>query len=148
YSWQSDHPNSTNRSFIEKALEDAVKSVQTDDSLAIEPVIDRDTRGLPGAPDIVHSIFSKIEQAAIFVCDVTIVSEPIAKRATHNPNVLIELGYAFKTLGHERVILVMNTAYGEIGKLPFDLSHRRVLTYEMSEQETNKAAKRRELSKE
>lgn len=148
YSWQSDHPNSTNRGFIEKALEDAAKSVRTDGSLAIEPVIDRDTRGLPGAPDIVHSIFEKIEQAAIFVCDVSIVSDQTAKRATPNPNVLIELGYAFRSLGHQRVILVMNTAYGGVEKLPFDLRHRRILTYEMSEMATDKAAKRRELSKE
>lgn len=146
YSWQSDHPNSTNRSFIEKALEEAVKSVQVDDSLAVDPVIDRDTLGLPGAPDIVHSIFEKIEQASIFICDVSIVSDLAARRPTPNPNVLVELGYALKALGHERVILVMNTAYGEVKKLPFDLDHRRVLTYEVSEKDTDKAIKRRELS--
>jgi hypothetical protein len=146
YSWESDHPNPTNRSFIEKALEEAVREISTD-SLAIEPVIDRDTLGLPGAPDIVHSIFEKIEQAAIFVCDVSIVSPSTANRSTPNPNVLIELGYALKALGHERVLLVMNTAYGEIKKLPFDLDHRRVLTYEVREDLKDKAAKRRELSK-
>lgn len=44
------------------------------------------------------------------------------KRPTPNPNVLIELGYAFKALGHERVILVFNRAFGKIEELPPTLS--------------------------
>ena len=147
YSWQSDHSNSTNRGFIQKALEEAVDAIREDDTLAIEPVVDRDTQGLPGAPDIVHSIFEKIELAAVFVCDVSIISEPSAKRPTPNPNVLVELGYALKALGHTRVLLVMNTAYGEVKKLPFDLDHRRVVTYEAREGDADKGAKRRELAK-
>jgi hypothetical protein len=103
-----------------------VDAIREDDTLAIEPVVDRDTLGLPGAPDIVHSIFEKIELALVFVCDVSIISEPSAKRPTPNPNVLVELGYALKALGHTRMLLVMNTAYGEVKKLPFDLDHRRV----------------------
>jgi hypothetical protein len=39
------------------------------------------------------------------------------------------LGYALKALGQGRVLLVMNTSYGEIKKLPFDLDHRRVISY-------------------
>lgn len=147
YSWQSDHPNSTNRGFIQKALEEAIDTIREDDSLAVEPVVDRDTLGLPGAPDIVHSIFGKIELASVVVCDVSIISEPSAKRPTPNPNVLVELGYALKALGHARVLLVMNTAYGEVKKLPFDLDHRRVVTYEVREGDADKGAKRRELAK-
>ena len=147
YSWQSDHPNSTNRGFIQKALEEAVDAIREDDTLAVEPVIDRDTLGLPGAPDIVHSIFEKIELASVFVCDVSIISDPSAKRPTPNPNVLVELGYALKALGHARVLLVMNTAYGEVKKLPFDLDRRRVVTYEVREVDTDKGTKRRELAK-
>ena len=147
YSWQSDHPNSTNRGFIQKALEEAVDAVREDSTLIVEPVIDRDTLGLPGAPDIVHSIFDKIEHASAVVCDVSIVSDPSAKRPTPNPNVLVELGYALKALGHTRVLLVMNTAYGEVKKLPFDLDHRRVVTYEVREGDGDKSAKRRELAR-
>jgi hypothetical protein len=147
YSWQSDHPNSTNRGFIQRALEEGVEAIREDDTLAVEPVVDRDTQGLPGAPDIVHSIFEKIELASAVVCDVSIISDPSAKRSTPNPNVLVELGYALKALGHARVLLVMNTAYGEVKKLPFDLDHRRVVTYEVREGDTEKGAKRRELAK-
>ena len=43
YSWQSDTPNKTNRSLIELALENALKRIRDDDSVALEPVIDRDT---------------------------------------------------------------------------------------------------------
>ncbi|MDY6781140.1 MAG: hypothetical protein SW833_01055 [Cyanobacteriota bacterium] len=57
YSWQSDLPNSTNRGFIEKALENAVKLIHNDESIEVEPVIDRDTVGVPGSPDIANTIF-------------------------------------------------------------------------------------------
>lgn len=42
YIWQSDLPNSPNRGFIQRALEDAAKVIRTD-TLDIEPLIDRDT---------------------------------------------------------------------------------------------------------
>lgn len=129
YSWQSDHSNLTNRTFIQDALEKATKLLRNDDSLEVNPVVDRDTKDEPGSPDIVHSIFDKIENSAVFVCDVTIINDETEKRPTPNPNVLIELGYALKALGQGRILLVMNTSYGEIKKLPFDLDHRRVITY-------------------
>lgn len=135
YSWQSDRQNSTNRTFIQDALEKAVKIIRADDSIEINPVVDRDTKDEPGSPDIVHSIFQKIEQSAIFVCDVTIINDESANRPTPNPNVLVELGYAMKALGQGRVLLVMNTAYGEIKKLPFDLDHRRVISYSVHDSE-------------
>jgi hypothetical protein len=74
YSWQSDLPNATNRGFIEKALENAVRAIRNDDSIEVDPVIDRDTAGIPGAPDIASTIFAKIEQAQVFVCDVSIIN--------------------------------------------------------------------------
>ena len=129
YSWQSDHSNLTNRTFIQDALEKATKLLRNDDSLEVNPVVDRDTKDEPGSPDIVHSIFDKIENSAVFVCDVTIINDETENRPTPNPNVLIELGYALKALGQSRVLLVMNTSYGDIKKLPFDLDHRRVITY-------------------
>jgi hypothetical protein len=64
YSWQSDLANATNRGFIEKALENAAKFIRNDDSIKVEPVIDRDTKDVPGSPDIAHTIFDKIEPSA------------------------------------------------------------------------------------
>ena len=147
YSWQSDLPNSSNRSFIEKALQDAVKSIRNDDYIEVEPVVDRDTAGVPGSPDIASTIFAKIEQAHVFVCDVSIINSGSESRLTPNPNVLIELGYAIRTLGSERIIMVMNTAFGAPEHLPFDLRMRRVTTYSMPEGSTEKAPERKQLEK-
>ncbi len=145
YSWQSDLPNATNRGFIEKALENAAKSIRNDDSIKVEPVIDRDTKDVPGAPDIAHTIFEKIEQAQVFVCDVSIINQNVSPRPTPNPNVLIELGYAIKALGWQKIILVMNTAFGKPEELPFDLRMRRALAYYMPQEIEERATERKKL---
>jgi hypothetical protein len=145
YSWQSDLPNPTNRSFIETALTRAVRSIQNDTSIEVEPVLDRDTADIPGSPDIANTIFSKIEQAYVFVCDISIINPESQSRPTPNPNVLIELGYAIKSLGPERIILIMNTAFGDVDQLPFDLRTRRVTTYRSFEADQDKASERRRL---
>ena len=148
YSWQSDRPNATNRTFIQDALEKAVKSIRKDDSITVEPVIDRDTKDVGGAPDISRTILEKIENAAVFVGDVSIVTEADADRPSPNPNVLIELGYAFKALTHKRTLMVMNTAFGVPEKLPFDLRQRRAVSYSVAQGSTDKATERRKLSQE
>jgi hypothetical protein len=118
YSWQSDLPNSTNRGFILEALESAAAAIAADASVEIEPVVDRDTQGVPGSPDIASIFFSKITSADAFVADVSIIARAEG-RATPNPNVLIELGYALKAIGHGNLILVFNRAFGRIEELPF-----------------------------
>jgi len=50
-------------------------------------------------------------------------------RKTPNPNVPIELGYAVKTLGWERVICVVNGDYCNIEHLPFDIRNNRASVY-------------------
>lgn len=136
YSWQSDLPNTSNRGFIEKALKKAVKEIADDESIDVEPVIDRDTAGVGGSPEISGTIFEKIAKADIFVADVSIINKDEKGRKVPNPNVLIELGYAFKALGHNKVILVMNTEFGGLELLPFDLRTRRVLTYDTTQERT------------
>jgi len=115
YSWQSDLPNSTNRGFIESVLEAVCK--KTVDASG-QPVfcVDRDTKDLPGSPDISAAILEKIDDAAIVVADVSIVvkASPVTlgeatsgpnapMRSSPNPNVLFELGYAVKKLGWKRI---------------------------------------------
>lgn len=146
YSWQSDLPNSTNRSFIQKALEEAAKSIRSDDSIEIDPVIDRDTAGVPGSPDIANTIFSKIDGSDIFACDVSIINQGDNSRPTPNPNVLIELGYALKELKSKRIIMIMNTDSGGPELLPFDLSKKRVSTYCINENNENKSKERKKLT--
>lgn len=136
YSWQSDLPNTSNRGFIEKALRKAVKEIADDESINVEPVIDRDTAGVGGSPEISGTIFDKIAKADIFVADVSIINKDEKSRKVPNPNVLIELGYAFKALGHNKVILIMNTEFGGLEYLPFDLRTRRVLTYDTTQEKT------------
>jgi hypothetical protein len=142
YSWQSDTPNNVGRSLIRGSLESALKRIGNDES-EIEPVLDRDTSGTAGSPDITDTILAKIALADVFVADVTIVNRnkarsflgiPLGDRArgirpTPNPNVLLELGFAITHLGWDRIILVQNVAYGGPEELPFDLRGRRVLTF-------------------
>lgn len=99
YSWQSDLPNNTNRGFIQSALEIAIKELVNDDEVGVEPVLDRDTANVAGAPDITSTIFDKIARSDSIVCDITIINQGATQRLTPNPNVLIELGYGAARLG-------------------------------------------------
>jgi hypothetical protein len=147
YSWQSDLPNPTNRGFIQTGLEAATKTLREDGSVQVVPVVDRDTAGVPGSPDISSTIFGKIDQALVFVCDVSIINHGIKeeRRLTPNPNVLIELGYALKSLGAHRIIMVLNTAFGAVERLPFDLRLKRVLTYNASQGDAERSPERKKL---
>ncbi|ULA65733.1 MAG: hypothetical protein LZF86_240126 [Nitrospira sp.] len=131
FSWQSDAPTKTGRNFLRKALEEACEEIEAesyiDDALRDELIVDSDTQGEAGQPPIAETIFRKIDAAAVFVADVTFAATRVDGRPTPNPNVLIEYGWALKSLGHSRVISVMNDAYGEPSHetLPFDLAHVR-----------------------
>jgi hypothetical protein len=146
YSWQSDLPNKTNRGFIDDALALAVKELHRDPEIEVEPVIDRDVAGMPGSPDIAQTILAKIKGAEIFVGDVSIINSG-AVRPAPNPNVLVELGYAMAALGTERIIMVLNAAYGGPELLPFDLRQRIAVVYTMREETDERAPVRNELSK-
>jgi hypothetical protein len=147
YSWQSDSPNNTNRGFIETALTNAAKSLRNDDSIKVEPVIDRDTLGISGSPNIPHEILRKIDECDVFVCDITIINPNSKFRLVPNPNVLVELGYALKRLGWGRIIMVMNEAFGTVAKLPFDLEKRRVMRYLLLEDGEEKIEEQKKLEK-
>ena len=88
YSWQSDLSNATNHGFIQTALERAARSIRDDTSIHVEPVVDRDTAGVPGSPDIATTILQKIDDCDVFVCDVSIINSGQDQRPTPNPNVL------------------------------------------------------------
>lgn len=137
YSWQSDLPNNTNRGFLESCLKKSLKVLEKVGPFSIELAIDRDTKNEPGTPDIMESIFKKIEKSKIFVADISIINSKDKGRKTPNPNVLIELGYASKALGWEKVICIYNIDYGSIDDLPFDLRQRRPLTYSLSQKPKN-----------
>jgi hypothetical protein len=146
YSWQSDLPSGTNRTFIETALENAVQTIGSDADLAVEAVIDRDTLNVPGSPEIGKTIFEKIDRADVFVADVSIINGASDDRKAPNPNVLVEVGWAMKSLGPERIVLVMNRAFGRPEDLPFDLRGRRTAAYSASVGEKDRSAERKQLA--
>jgi len=145
YSWQSDLPSNANRNFIEQVLQRAIKEISSDDLVNMEATIDKDTYGIPGSPNIAEVILKKIEQAQVFVCDVSIINPRAKHRKTPNPNVLYELGYASAKLGSNRIILVLNSAYGKVESLPFDLKMMRTITYHIKGDELDKSAERKKL---
>lgn len=139
YSWQSTSPAS-NRSLIGKALENAAKVIRNDGTVNVEPVIDRDTEGVAGSPDITDTIFEKIERSHAIACDVSLVNN-----GSPNPNVLIELGYAIKVLKWNRILMVINEAFGPVEKLPFDLRGKRTIKYNSPTDAEERASERKVL---
>ena len=130
FSWQSDIPDGTVRSFIQYCLERAIRTLQADadiDPADRDVALDQDTLNVPGSPPIMETIFGKIDRAAVFVSDLTYVADRIGGGRSPNPNVCIEHGYALKVLGWRRMVAVMNTAMGDPDQyeLPFDVRHIR-----------------------
>ena len=142
WSWQSDRIPKNHHRFVRDALEKACELIaaQAEVDESERPEVDHDTKGVAGTPDIVRAIAEKIDVAAAFVADMTpvAVTNPAALRPdlqpeklpkskhVQNANVMSELGYAEKSIGLERIILVANAAhYPGPDALPFDWRNRR-----------------------
>lgn len=127
YSWQSSVDRYDNLTYIRNRIESFINN-QKDYKLTL----DEATRNSAGSPDIVSTILGKIGIADIFICDLTITQkkeDDVKDVGVPNPNVLFELGVAVAFLGWERIICVVNTHYGGIELLPFDINHQRCLSY-------------------
>jgi hypothetical protein len=132
WSWQSDTPGSTGRFLVRDALTEAVdqlkQSSDIDDAVRERLHVDHDIKDIPGSPDLVRTIFAKIDAAEIVVADVTLVGEVSNAAALDkkliNSNVAIELGYALHARTDRNVLLVFNAHYGHHEQLPFDLRHK------------------------
>jgi hypothetical protein len=135
YSWQNDTSSKLNRYFIRRCLEKSI--TQINDKASIEDTIrlDHDTKGIPGLPNIVETILNKIDNCNVFIADITFVAKNEHKLFP-NSNVLIELGYALKSIGDTKIICIMNSVFGQPKDgLPFDLAHKRwPITYHLSEE--------------
>ena len=129
YSWQSDLPSNKTRSFIKSCIDEAIDLAQ--DSETIEAVRDEATLGVTGSPDIVATLFSKIDECDYFVADVSLCFTEDGKKQKRspNPNVMLELGYAAKILTWNRVLCVANTDFGD--DFPFDFNHNRRIGYSL-----------------
>jgi hypothetical protein len=137
-----------NRLKSDATLEPAIRERQVE--------LDKDTQGVAGSPPIAQTILKKIADCSVFVADMTFVGRSFAELATissdirqiPNPNVLLEYGYALRCHGHQRLITVMNAAFGDSDpdNLPFDLRHLRwPIIYSLSE--LNKESKPMEFEK-
>jgi hypothetical protein len=137
YAWQSDRPEDSNRFLIRDAAKKAIKSVLKDADIDESPRLDHDTKDVPGLAEVAGTIFRKIEGCGLFLADLTFVGSSEARedkesKLLPNSNVVLELGYAARSVGWERVIAVMNTAYGPPSQMIFDVLHRRwPITFEL-----------------
>jgi len=127
YSWQSDIKENNN--LISTSLKKAVKNIEKEFGITIK--IDSGTENRSGSPAIAQTIFDKIDTCDIFIADVTIINDiSYTGKKSPNPNVLLELGYAIKTIGTDRIISLFNTGNGKIEDLPFDIRGNRISTFE------------------
>ena len=149
-----DTPTQTGRNFLKKVLTDVCEDIASDvgvDEALRDLHVDSDTQGVAGQPPIVETIFKKIDASGVYIADMTFVGSRNDGRPTSNPNVLMEYGYALNGLKHERVLCVMNTAYGEPSdeNLPFNMKHVRwPICYNLPEDATPemKAQERKKLT--
>ncbi|KAA6343734.1 hypothetical protein EZS27_008612 [termite gut metagenome] len=133
FSWQSDL--NKNKNFIEDCIKSAIKDLNGKNKYLNTFKLDKDTAGEPGNPNIVDVILEKIDNCKIFICDVSIINADYTGKKMPNPNVIFELGYAIKALGWEKIICIVNEEFGKIDKLPFDINHKRLVTYNLNEKE-------------
>ena len=129
YSWQSDRIEKTHRYLIRDAIEQALKRIGRNVNVEDSPRLDHDTKGVPGTPEIAGTIFRKIQESGVFIADLTFIGATDThdgdRKLVPNPNVLLELGYAARSIGWDRIICVMNTAWGPAEKQIFDIKQRR-----------------------
>ncbi len=127
FSWQSDTKRRHNRDLIREALETAADAISEDSSNSYRLLIQSDTEGEPGLCNIPETILRRLRESDAVVSDLTFVAKTDADdpKSCSNPNVLFELGYAFASIGPERMICVMNEAHGPAANQIFDLAHHR-----------------------
>ena len=127
FSWQSDTKRRHNRDLIREALESAADSISEDSTNSYRILIQSDTEGEPGLCNIPETILRRLRESDAVVSDLTFVAKTNGKNSKHcsNPNVLFELGYAFASIGPERMICVMNEVHGPAANQIFDLAHHR-----------------------
>ena len=137
FSWQSDLPDNQTSGIVKKALNN-LEHLYTG---SVNICVDMDMRNTVGMLDISEEILLKINQADIFVADLTIVTDYYNRKDKpkhmSNPNVLFELGYAASVLTWNRVASVANIDFGDIEKQPFDINHRSILKFSLKNDKAN-----------
>jgi hypothetical protein len=127
YSWQSDTKRRHGRDLIGEALELAADKIGQDPETPFRILIQSGADGEPGLCNIPETILRRLRESDAVVSDLTFVAKTSSDDPKHcsNPNVLFELGYAFSSIGPERLVCVINEAHGPAAKQIFDLAHHR-----------------------
>ncbi|OHB83656.1 MAG: hypothetical protein A2V98_25035 [Planctomycetes bacterium RBG_16_64_12] len=157
YAWQDDRPGKSNRYLIRDAAKEACRRITEDPANDYAVALDEATRGVPGMCDIPNTILEKIQACDVLLADLTFVGKTDANKdkdddvkLISNPNVLFELGYGVDAKGFDRILGVMNVAYGEPERQMFDVKRRWAITYSLRENsdKPEMQAARSRLSKE
>lgn len=129
YSWQSDSPAETNRTYLWEMLKKIKEHMDID-------IIDAPS-ARTGSEYVPNAIITAIESSDIFLCDITTINSKCVcdnTRRTPNPNVMYELGYAAAVLGWQRIVLVFNESIGNFpDDLPFDFKGHYIHKYKHSD---------------
>lgn len=152
YSWQTTTNAKYNKNFIFSCIEKAVKKVNKKPELMdVEFIILEGVRGEPGSPQVASKITDeRIPNSDIFIADLSVVNhindfKKFVRKIVNdkfkpfqNNNVINEHGVANNAIGLEKMIGVLNSAYGSPNEnpenIPFDLRHIRFpIEYNYSE---------------
>jgi hypothetical protein len=141
YSWQAKTNIKKNKNYISTCIEKACKKVEKKRK-NINFEIQEGENNISGTPQIATLIMDeRIPNCNIFIADLS-VTDPYAlyekffnkiktkKRDVHQANnVMLEYGIAYKAIGSEVIIGVLNSEYGSpkenSDNIPFDIRHMR-----------------------
>ena len=132
FCWQDHLDKKLHRYLIRDAIKAAIVKVQGELPKTANCILrpDSDTSGKAGTIEIAKIIFEKISKSTIVIGDVTPAPVILGKKRWYpNPNVMIEIGYAAKVVGWNRILCLFNGANCKAEQLPFDIRHRRVNPY-------------------
>lgn len=130
--WQSDSAATANRNFIRDCIR---KAIQHLNSKGYDLEYHEATSSAAGSPEITRFVLEQIELASAVIADVTPVASTDNGKPIANPNVMFELGWAYKSIGERRISLLTNTAgasnHEELRPedAAFDIRHRRLSPY-------------------
>lgn len=138
YCWQSDIPRQ--REMIREELLAQAYRLEAENGCHVE--VDEDTRSVAGMIPIADAVLEKIRNADIFVCDISPVATIHRKddngheilgveKKMPNSNVMLELGYALRSMHSSRIIALANTQGGKWhdGEMPFDIFNRQYIKF-------------------
>lgn len=167
YSWQTTTDTKYNKSFIKDCINKSVNKLKNKlEFKGVEFEIQEGVTTEPGSVPVASQITDvRIPNCDIFIADLTVVNHSFPKeipqeyhallrsnvKPSPNPNVLIEYGVAYRELGSEKIIGVMNSHFGSpkenSDNLPFDLRHLRY-PIEFLYSEDSKAEDKEKIKKE